>query len=53
MKAPFPMGSIKEFIFPRNDFSIIAYGAIAGDSVNNTTALPMLSKLVTKLVVGV
>lgn len=39
VKAPFPMEPIKEFIFPRNDFSIIAYGAIAGDSVNNTTAI--------------
>lgn len=39
VKAPFPMEPIKEFIYPDRQFSIVDYGATAGGTVNNTTAI--------------
>ena len=37
--APFPMEPIKEFIFPKKDFSIVQYGAVKGGKVCNTDAI--------------
>lgn len=39
VKAPFPMGEIKEFIYPDRKFDITSYGAVAGRNVDNTQAI--------------
>lgn len=37
--APFPMDSIKIFIYPQQDFPITKYGAVEGGEVNNSEAI--------------
>lgn len=37
--TPFPMSPVKEFIYPRQDFSIVDYGAVKGGTVDNTEAI--------------
>lgn len=37
--APFPMTSIKEYIYPKHDFSIVNYGAVEGGGIINTEAI--------------
>lgn len=37
--APFPMDSIKIFIYPQQDFPITQYGAIEGGTINNSQAI--------------
>jgi polygalacturonase len=39
VEAPFPMQSVKEYIFPEKKFDIKKYGAVAGGQVNNTEAI--------------
>lgn len=37
--APFPMNSIKEFVYPQKDFPITEYGAAKGGVTDNTEAI--------------
>lgn len=39
--APFPMGPIKVFKYPKQDFPITNYGAIAGGITDNTKAIEL------------
>lgn len=39
VEAPFPMEPLKEYIFPKKDFNVKNYGAIAGGKANNTEAI--------------
>ena len=39
VQAPFPMDSIRTFIYPEKDFSITNYGAVAGEESKNTEAI--------------
>ena len=39
VEAPFPMDTIKEYIFPERDFPITKYGAKSGGKFNNTAAI--------------
>lgn len=39
VEAPFPILPIKEYIFPKKDFNIKKYGAVAGGKVNNAEAI--------------
>lgn len=39
VEAPFPLDSIKEYIFPGKSFSIVDYGAIEGGKTINTKAI--------------
>lgn len=37
--APFPMESVKEFVYPDKDFSIADFGAVKGGGINNAEAM--------------
>ena len=37
--APFPMESVREFVFPKRDFCITDYGAVADTARDNTQAI--------------
>ncbi len=39
IKAPFPMDSVQEFIYPKKDYLITRYGAKSGGEFNNTKAI--------------
>ena len=39
VKAPFLMDSVKVFVYPKKDFSIVDYGAISGGKTINTNAI--------------
>lgn len=39
VQAPFPMDSVKVFIYPKKDFSIVDYGAVSGGKTINTQAI--------------
>ncbi len=39
VEAPFPMNTLKEFIYPEKDFNIRKYGAVEGGKVNNAKAI--------------